>query len=86
MTRKPFFGSIYGDPSKPSFITDSGVEVWMWRKGQRVRFFTADGAQIGPEQANVCPAICAAFAAGWSDPNASPMFNLHCRLEVLYGI
>lgn len=62
----PAFGTIYGDPSTPSYITPEGP-VWMWRKGQKVRFFTADGVQVGPEQRNVGPAVCAAIAAGWFD-------------------
>lgn len=32
------FGKIYGDTETPAYITDSGAAVWMWRKGQRVRF------------------------------------------------
>lgn len=60
------FGSVYGDPSAPSFITPEGP-VWMWRKGQKVRFFTAEGVQVGPEQRNVGPAVFAAMEAGWID-------------------
>lgn len=62
----PTFGTIYGSTEHPSYITPEGP-VWMWRKGQRVRFFTADGVQVGPEQSNVFPAVCAAHAAGWID-------------------
>lgn len=60
------FGRIYGSPEHPAFITPDGP-VWMWRKGQKVRFFTAEGAQVGPEQSNVAPAVFAAHAAGWID-------------------
>jgi len=67
MPINPRFGSIYGDAGKPSFITDAGVGVWMWRKGQRVRFFTAEGVQVGPEHRKVFPAIVSAYAAGWID-------------------
>jgi hypothetical protein len=80
--RKPApFGEVYGDPGTPSYITDTGLEVWMWRKRQRVRFFTADGVQVGPEHRNVCPAMCAAAAAGWIDPRNPPL-SLACTLEV----
>jgi hypothetical protein len=78
---KPLFGRIYGDPHTPSFITDEGVPVFMWRKGQKVRFYTAEGVQVGPEHANVFPAMCSAWSAGWVDPR-NPMLSLMCRLEV----
>lgn len=35
---KPF-GRIYGDEQTPCYLTPDGLAVWMWRKGQRVRFF-----------------------------------------------
>ncbi len=60
------FGRIYGG-IKP-WVTDKGVEVWMWRKGRRVRFLTAAGRQIGPEQYNVAPAIAYAYHHGWREP------------------
>ena len=76
------FGAIYGDPTAgPQYITDGGVTVWMWRKGQRVRFLTAEGDQVGPEHRNVFPAICAASAAGWIDP-ANPWLSMACTIEV----
>lgn len=45
----------------------------MWRKGQRVRFYTNSGEQIGPQQSNVGPAVAYALASGWSDvlPNGA---------------
>lgn len=69
------FGRIYGSETEPSYITETGVAVWMWRKGQRVRFFTAEGVQVGPEHSNVAPAILSAAAAGWSDTNLPAWFN-----------
>ena len=42
-----------------------GRAVWAFRKGQRVRFFDQHGTQIGPEQANVAPAMVYAQAHGW---------------------
>jgi len=47
----------------------------MWRKGQRVRFFTVDGVQVGSENSNVAPAILSAAAAGWIDPDLPMWFN-----------
>lgn len=79
------FGTVYGDPKTPSYITDKGVPVWMWRKGQKVRFFTADGEQIGPEQSNVAPAIAAAAAAGWRDPGLPEWFNRGFTEQVRSG-
>lgn len=65
--KDPGFGSIYGG-SAPAYVTTDGVEVWMWRKGQKVRFYTADGTQVGPEQPNVAPAVAYALSNGWTDP------------------
>ena len=79
------FGKIYGSIDTPAFITDAGVSVWMWRKGQRVRFLTADGEQVGPEHSNVFPAMLSAFAAGWQDTNLSRIANAICRAEVRAG-
>lgn len=77
-------GAIYGDPSSPSYITTDGTPVWMWRKGQRVRFLTSDGVQIGPEHSNVGPAICSAAAAGWVDPS-NPWLSMMTTIEVRAG-
>lgn len=82
----PQFGSMWGDKSRPMFFTDSGIPVWMWRKGQRCRFFTEEGEQIGPEHRNVYPAMLSAFAAGWHDPSMSAMGNFTCRMEVSHGV
>lgn len=64
ITRKPptnvTFGARYGRPWK----TGSRV-LWMFRRGQRVRWFTAGGVQVGPEQRNVVPAVCYANSQGW---------------------
>jgi len=39
--------------------------VWMRRKGQRVRYYNAAGAQVGPEQKNVASACAYALVQGW---------------------
>jgi hypothetical protein len=80
---KPF-GRIYGSPDTPSFVTQDGVPLWMWRKGQKVRFFTASGAQVGPEHCNVAPAMSAAFAAGWNVPSVPDWLNDGCQRECGY--
>ena len=62
------WGEPYGcDLETPSYSTPDGP-VWMFRRGQRCRYFGADGEQVGPEQANVAPAICYAAYEGWIDP------------------
>ena len=60
MTRE--WGSAYG--IEPAYLTRHGL-VWMRRKGQRVRFYNAYGAQVGPEQENVAPAVAYAYTHGW---------------------
>ena len=42
--------------------------VWMFRKGQKVRFYNSQGQQVGPEQANVAPAAAYAHSQGWRSP------------------
>lgn len=64
VTRKPpqgvSFGAVYGRPYR------AGSRVlWMFRCGQRVRFFTAGGVQVGEEQRNVAPAVAYALSKGW---------------------
>jgi len=49
------------------YRTDRGLIVTMYRKRQKVRFFTEAGRQIGPEQANVGPGIAYAMVHGWQD-------------------
>ncbi len=64
VTHKPKkqWGQRYGDD--PYRIAD-GRMVWMHRKGQKVRFYTADGDQVGPEQSNVAPAVAFARNQNW---------------------
>ena len=60
------FGRAYG--GSPAYITGDGVAVTMYRNGRnKVRFYTTDGQQIGPEQSNVAPAVAFAIAQGWVD-------------------
>jgi hypothetical protein len=80
---KPF-GEIYGSEEHPSFITREGVRVWMWRKTQKVRFFTATGRQVGPEQLNIAPALAFAYSEGWTDPKLPEWLNRGCQMECGY--
>jgi hypothetical protein len=57
------WGKLYG--ATPCYLTTDGRQVWMHRKGQAVRFYDADGWQVGPEQTNVAPAVAFAIAADW---------------------
>jgi hypothetical protein len=55
------------------------------RRGPRnkTRFIdVATGDQIGPEQSNIFPAVCAAAAAGWWDLDAPDWLNLGMIAEV----
>lgn len=46
-----------------------GTPLWMFRKGQRVRFYDSNGQQVGPEQANVAPAVAYARSQRWMSAN-----------------
>lgn len=66
------WGQSYGGIS---YVTREGIQVWMFRKGQKVRFYDAAGRQFGSEQSNVAPAVAAAMSAGWrevSEPTWQP--------------
>lgn len=69
------------DPSRPDYITDEGVEVWIERpaKGsrsqQKIRFVTVQGEQVGPIHANLLPAVVYASYHGWRDPSVPDWFN-----------
>jgi hypothetical protein len=78
MRTLPNFGELYGWGEEPSYVTDQGVEVWMYRKGQRVRFFDRAANQIGPEHHNVYPATVWLFFQGWSSPRNPEWFNAGC--------
>jgi len=65
------------------YRSSEGRVVSMRRKGQRVRFFDVEtGEQVGPEQSNVVPAVCAAAAAKWWDLEAPRWMNLRMFAEV----
>lgn len=61
-TKSPTFGSQYGGPVQ----TRRGRLLWMFREGQRVRFFDTTARQVGPEFSNVAPALIHALAKGWA--------------------
>jgi len=59
--------ATWGTPyvSQPAYSTPGGL-VWMRRNGhRRVRFYNANGEQVGPEQENVAPAAAYAHSQGW---------------------
>lgn len=65
---KPFkapWGQVYGGASQ--YHTPRGAIRWMCRRGQRVRFYTSGGEQVGPEQTNVALAVAWAIKQGWRD-------------------
>lgn len=63
------WASLAGHGQGPSewgtWSTADGTIVKAYRKGQKVRFYDADGNQHGPEQSNVAPAFAYAEANGW---------------------
>lgn len=63
------------DPNRVDYITPDGVEVWMERKHQKVRFLDAFGNQVGPVHANVVPAVTWAALNEWRDPSAPDWWN-----------
>ncbi len=70
MRINPKWGRPYGcSDDQPSYLTESNGEVWMHRKGRRVRFFDSAGVQVGPEQNNVAPGIAYAYNQGWVNPS-----------------
>jgi predicted DNA-binding transcriptional regulator AlpA len=78
----PEYGEIYGSSEDPSFITDDGVELWMYRQGRRVRFFDRNANQLGREHANVYQATVWAYTHGWYSPSAPAWVNAGCAAEV----
>jgi hypothetical protein len=68
------WGKPYG--ITPFVHEDTGHTVWMFRKGQKVRFFDARGHQFGPEQSNVAPAMAAMFQAGYYDRDMKKLYDV----------
>lgn len=52
--------AIYGSPI--GHVRDN-ARIVLWRKGQKCRWMTPAGEQVGPEQKNVAPALV------WADVN-----------------
>lgn len=66
-----------------TYTLPDGRRVDMLRKGCKVRFFDlATGEQVGPEQANVVPAVCYAAYHGWRDDDAPAWLNDKMIAEV----
>lgn len=78
--KDPGFGECWSTDG-PEYVTPDGVAVWMWRKGQRVRFYDMRGQQVGPEAPNVYPAQIYAAKHAWVSPT-SPILSLACITEV----
>jgi len=65
------------------YRTPEGVEVSLYRgPGNRARWYTDAGEQVGSEQRNVVPAIVYAFAQGWWDTAAPDWLNIGAIAEV----
>jgi hypothetical protein len=72
-------------PDRPDYVTTDGVEVWMERKHQKMRFLDARGEQVGPVHRNLAPAVVWARANGWRDPSLPDWFNDGAIAEVAAG-
>lgn len=77
----PNWGEDYGCGRVAYVVPETGICVWMFRNGQRVRFYDARGNQVGPEHKNVMPAICWASGQAWIDPS-NPNLSIACTVEV----
>lgn len=70
---KPFTRETFGEPygSGPHYMHgDTGQQLEMRRRGQRVRFYDVDtSVQVGEEHANVAPAAGWAYANGYFAPD-----------------
>lgn len=75
----PGFGFPY---TTSPYILPDGTAVYMWRKGQRVRFYDADGKRHGPEQRNVAPATVYAIVHGWRRPGVPEWMQAAGEAEV----
>jgi hypothetical protein len=71
----PNFGELFGAGEGPTFVTDQGVEVWLYRQGESVRFYDRSGNQVGPEHRNLYPASVWLFAQGWHKPTSPQWLN-----------
>jgi hypothetical protein len=80
---EPHFGKLYGG-SEP-FVTMDGTDVFLYRKGQTVRFFDAAGNQVGPEQSNVAPAVAYANSQGWRKEQPKPVTTVLPASELKPG-
>lgn len=80
---EPNFGKPYGgnDP----YVTPDGDEVFMYRNGQKVRFFDVKGNQVGPEQSNVAPAVAYAQSRGWRSVQPWPSATILPASELKLG-
>lgn len=63
------------DPNRVDYVTPDGVEVWMERKAQKVRFLDAHGNQVGPTHKNLVPALIWAALNDWRDPSSPGWWN-----------
>jgi hypothetical protein len=77
----PAWGEDYGCGRVAYVVPETGVYVWMFRRGQRVRFYDTHGEQVGPEHKNVAPALYWAAANAWVDP-FHPNLSLACTVEI----
>ena len=77
MRQVPGFGrqyDLHGRGDDCAYTNDEGGELWMYRRGRKIRFFDGAANQVGPEHDNIVPAIVWAFSNGWK-ANDAPWRN-----------
>ena len=81
--RKAMTEAKWGEPyGMPMVRGEDGAVMTMRRRAQKVRFFDEAGEQVGPEHANVVPAIIWATAQGWYDPTLPAWLTAGARAEI----
>lgn len=64
-TAKVAWGSPYG---LTPYVNARGRKIYLYRKGQKCRWYDRHARQVGPEQRNVAPALSWAAVNGFFDP------------------
>lgn len=70
------FGRPYGEEP---MVNNRGRQIFMHRRGQKVRFYDRNGRQVGPEHRNVAPAMAWAHASGYYSPSLAAAIGLPPR-------
>lgn len=80
----PGRGEMFGcSPDRPDYLTcPDRTPAWMYKRGQRVRFYDANANMVGPEHRHVAAAIVWAAMNSWWIVDQSANFNAALYVEV----